>query len=386
MLNMRNILFFFLIVATASLQLSCGGGSAGSSATSAASSAEGVSISGQIQGASNLQAFLDKQGISATRVIAKSEVDATGNFSLPIPDGLEAGQYRFRIGAKRLGLVFDGNEKAVKINGNLADLDKYNITLEGSSAGQELVDIMKGLNTGSLSKTALATKLKSSISNPYTALMLANSVFRGASTENLDIHKGVLSKLQASSTVDKNILGEYSGYISQLEKTLSLQRIAVGKQAPDIALASPDGKKYALSDLKGKVVLLDFWASWCGPCRRENPSVVKVYNQYKSKGFEVFSVSLDGLDSRTMARYGGNQAQIDQQMESSKNRWKQAIAQDKLSWDTHVSDLKKWDSAPAQTYGVSGIPRTFMIDREGNIAAVGLRGAASIEAELKKLL
>ncbi len=385
MLNMRNIVILFLIVAVASLQYSCGGDGA-KSATSSASTAAGATISGQIQGASNLQAFLDKQGISATRVITKSEVDANGNFSLPIPDGLEAGQYRFRIGAKRLGLVFDGNEKAVKINGNLADLDKYNITIEGSSAGQELVDIMKGLNTGSLSKEALAAKLKSSsIANPYTALMLANSVFRGASTENLNIHKTVLGKLQTSG-VDKSILGEYGGYIGQLEKTLSLQRIAVGKQAPDISLPSPDGKQYALSDLKGKVVLLDFWASWCGPCRRENPSVVKVYNQYKSKGFEVFSVSLDGLDSRTMARYGGNQAQIDQQMESSKNRWKQAIAQDKLSWDTHVSDLKKWDSAPAQTYGVSGIPRTFMIDREGNIAAVGLRGAASIEAELKKLL
>ncbi len=384
MLNMRNILFFLLIVATASIQISCGGDSASSATLNTTSTAAGANISGQIQGASNLQAFLDKQGISATRVIAKSEVDANGNFTLPIPDGLEAGQYRFRIGAKRLGLVFDGNEKNITINGNLADLDKYNITLEGSSAGQELVDIMKGLNSGSLTKAALGSKLKS-IANPYTALMLANSVFRGASTENLEIHKSVLGKLQ-SAGVDKSIMGEYGGYIGQLEKTLSLQRIAVGKQAPDISLPSPDGKNFALSDLKGKVVLLDFWASWCGPCRRENPSVVKVYNQYKSKGFEVFSVSLDGLDSRTMARYGGNQAQIDQQMESSKNRWKQAIAQDKLSWNTHVSDLKKWDSAPAQTYGVSGIPRTFMIDREGNIAAVGLRGAASIEAELKKLL
>ena len=132
-------------------------------------------------------------------------------------------------------------------------------------------------------------------------------------------------------------------------------------------------------------MLLDFWASWCGPCRRENPSVVKVYNKYKSQGFEVFSVSLDGLDSRTKARYGSEE-QINQQLASSTTRWKQAIAQDKLTWENHVSDLKKWDSAPAQTYGVSGIPRTFMIDREGKIAAVGLRGAASIEAELKKLL
>jgi len=196
---MRNILFFLLIVATASLQISCGGDSA-SSATSNVAKAAGATISGQIQGASNLQAFLDKQGISATRVIAKSAVDADGNFTLPIPDGLEAGQYRFRIGAKRLGLVFDGNEKNITINGNLADLDKYNITIEGSSAGQELVDIMKGLNTGSLSKVALASKIKS-IANPYTALMLANSVFRGASTENLELHKSVLSKLQSAGVL-----------------------------------------------------------------------------------------------------------------------------------------------------------------------------------------
>jgi len=365
-----------------SLLFSCGGeGTTGATVTTPSSNAKEASISGTINGASNLQAFLDKQG-AATRVIAKAEVDANGNFTMNVPK-LDAGQYRFRIGAKRIGLIFDGTEDNITINGDLVNLDKYNFQINGSNASQELSGLMQTILSDKLKGNALVAKVKS-IANPYAALMVANTAFRGASSQNLDIHKIVLEKL-VKGDVDNAIVNEYSVYVGQLEKSLSLQRIAVGKEAPNIDLPGPNGKSYALSDLKGKVVLLDFWASWCGPCRRENPHVVQVYKKYKSKGFEVFSVSLDGLDSRTKARFGSSD-QVEKQMESSKNRWKQAIAQDNLTWNSHVSDLKKWDSAPAQTYGVSGIPRTFMIDRDGKIAAVGLRGAASIEAELKKLL
>lgn len=117
-----------------------------------------------------------------------------------------------------------------------------------------------------------------------------------------------------------------------------------------------------LSDLKGKVVLLDFWASWCGPCRRENPSVVKLYEQYKDDGFTVMSVSLD----------------------KDKNRWLQAIEQDGLVWPNHVSDLNYWSSKAAKLYGVGSIPFTVLIDQEGNIVKTKLRGPA-LEQELQRI-
>lgn len=138
---------------------------------------------------------------------------------------------------------------------------------------------------------------------------------------------------------------------------------AVGEAAPEISLTNPEGKKMSLSSLKGKVVLIDFWASWCGPCRRENPNVVNVYNKYKDKGFTVFSVSLD----------------------NKKEDWMQAIQKDNLTWESHVSDLKGWKSAAAATYGVKGIPATFLIDKEGKVIATNLRGE-SLEAALKELL
>ena len=386
---MKNGFFSLLLIALMGIQFGCsnGGDSNASSATSpapkAAASGGGLTISGTLNGAENLKAYLDLESFAATRVIGKADIDASGNYSMEIPDGVKPGRYRLRVGAKRLSLVFDGSEQDVSVGGPLAYLDKFKLPVTGSKTSKALTDAMNGLLTKTLNETQLMDIAKNP-NSPFVGLAVAMNAFRSATEETLDVHKTVYDNLK-SVNANSNDLNAYSGFIGQIEKQMSLQRIAIGKVAPNIDLPSPDGKNFALSDYKGKVVLLDFWASWCGPCRRENPNVVNVYNKYKSKGFEVFSVSLDGLDDRTKKRFS-TEAEIEQQMNRSKDRWKQAIQQDGLTWNGHVSDLKKWSSAPAQTYGVTGIPRTFMIDRDGKIAAIGLRGAAAIETELLKLL
>jgi thiol-disulfide isomerase/thioredoxin len=136
--------------------------------------------------------------------------------------------------------------------------------------------------------------------------------------------------------------------------------LEIGNTAPELKFLSPEGKTIALSSLRGKIVLIDFWASWCPPCRLENPNVVSVYNEFKDKnfkggkGFTIYSVSLD----------------------RTKEAWVKAIADDKLSWPNHVSDLKYWNSEAGAIYGVDAIPTNFLIDGNGKIIGKSLRGAA----------
>lgn len=150
--------------------------------------------------------------------------------------------------------------------------------------------------------------------------------------------------------------------ISAIKKKINTTiSLTVGSVAPDFAQLTPEGDSLSLSDLRGKVVLVDFWASWCGPCRRENPHVKKIYEKYKDKGFDVLGVSLD----------------------KTQRAWVGAIEKDGLPWK-HVSDLKGWKNEVAQMYSVKSIPHTILLDQEGKIVASKLRGP-QLEMELAKI-
>lgn len=329
----------------------------------------GYVLKGKMDGAANLSVALNQNFYDRTSTpVGKATCDGSGAFAIESQQPFQEGLYSLNIGAKNLFFMLNGKEKTVEINGQLATMDRMQgLEVKGSETFSCLMQRVQELTGGTQLTPETAKALVNKSCTPLMRSFLAMQVMGQNAEAFLPEFQAAAEALKAQQP-NSRYTTEFANIVSSVEQQINQQKAAekirIGEIAPDISLPGPDGKTRALSNLKGKVVLLDFWASWCGPCRRANPHVVEIYNKYKAKGFDVFSVSLD--------------------RENGKDAWVRAIQQDGLVWDNHVSDLKWWQSAPAAMYGVRAIPKTFLIGRDGKIVAIDPR--ENLEAELLKVL
>lgn len=351
-------------------------------------------ISGTINGGENVSVYLEALSQQGTISVDDARTDASGSFKMAgnIPG---FGLYQLRLGEsqdKIIPMTLVPDDK-IKINADFATFElkpnlsgaKWASTMNDYMAvfskfhvgQQELMNKRDSIPAEEL--TDLFMKLKAPIdsfslvrmdkdpSNPFNIVLQGAAVpsmgFNDWDEKNLDVLKKVASAFEEKypgSPVTTTMTNQV--YQIEMEYNQHIANSSGTRVAPEITLKNPDGVEMKLSSLRGQYVLIDFWASWCMPCRRENPNVVRLYNKYKNKGFTIFSVSLD----------------------KDAEAWKEAIEKDGLVWPNHVSDLQQWNSPLPQLYGFSGIPHTVLVNPEGNIIGVGLRGA-SLEQKLEEI-
>ena len=333
--------------------------------------------------------YLEKLG-SAKQVIIDSVIlDENGNFEFTNYTP-KIGFYRIKTNDKNFAmLVLDSADK-VTITGSVKDLGNT-FKVEGSSETSIFIEYnnlskIRDIKLDSLNKefqllmetNKMDSKRMDSLSaifeTPYNSIINQSNILM---VDKISKNTNMYSSIMAIQALDPD---KYSDLYKSLDAGLSkkfpndknvimfhevVERMLstnVGQFAPEISLPSPDGKEIALSSLKGKLVLIDFWASWCGPCRKEMPNVVKIYSKFKNKGFEIYGVSLD----------------------QDKEKWMEAITKDGINWP-QVSDLKYWDNVAARIYNVQGIPYTVLIDKDGKIIAKNLRGQ-ELEKKIAEVL
>lgn len=319
---------------------------------------QGHVFKGAIKGAGNLQASLEQANFDRTnKALAQATCDGDGNFKMQLQGPFDQGLYTLTIGVKKVFFILDGKEQVVELTGDINTMDRMEVGFKGSETATCFANFVKTLYQQQF-KTPEEAKahINQKSCNPFMQAFFTMQLLGNNAASFLPDFKASAKNLNEYMPGSKYAT-DFNQMVTGLEKQMlqsqATELIQVGAPAPEISLPGPDGKVRSLSGLRGKVVLIDFWASWCGPCRRANPHVVEIYKKYKSRGFDVFSVSLDRQDG--------------------KDKWVQAIQQDGLEWDNHVSDLQYWNSAPAAVYGVRGIPKTFLVGRDGKIVAIDPR-------------
>lgn len=380
-----------LFIAAIALLSACGNSGKNGNAT----------VSGTLSNYGGETLILERMSPQGYIFIDSTKADEAGNFSFANGGPGQMDFYRIKISEANFAVIVADSTQKLTVKADAKSLGK-NYSVEGSPDTKQFIELNTILQASNNSLDSLKAKLNEAMMSTRMDSLkmdslnnIAEAAYMGiiersspalikkveefpasianfSAFNNINIEKN----LSTYEKVEKGLTEKYpaSLYAQQLKKNIDMYKQQFELQEaqnkvlpnnapmPEIRLNDVNGKPIALSSLKGKVVLVDFWASWCGPCRKENPNVVRLYNQYHKKGFDIYSVSLD----------------------DDKEKWERAIQKDGLTWN-HVSDLKGWYSPVCKQFNINSIPFTILVDKAGNIIAKGLRGGA-LEEKLQQLL